>query len=593
MTVSPTDDLASAECRIQELIKELAQARGDLAEAREQQAATAETLRVISSSPKDLKRVFAEVAMSAARLCDAYDVAIHQVNGDLLPLVAHYGPIPVPASLPLTRGVVAGRAVLDRRTIQIADMQAEIHDYPEGRDIARRHGLRTNLAVPLIRVGEAVGVITLRRSEVKPFTERQTELAKIFADQAVIAIENFRLLNETQEALDQQKASADVLAVISSSITDARPVFDRIVASCERLFAGKLVGINLMGDDGVIRAGAYHGRGREEYEKVFPLPLSPDTGTGRAILERRVLHYPDVMNGRDVPEGLKRGCATTGVKACLIAPLLWEGRGLGAIFVGRDHVGGYSERDIALLKTFADQAVIAIENTRLFEAEQASKHELQESLEYQSATSEVLSVISHSPTDLQPVFDAIARSALHLCGGTFSSVLRFDGRLIHFVAAHGMTPEGFEALRNTYPLPPGRAGAATRAIESGALAEIPDVDADSNFAHRHIAGAQNFKSVASVPMLKDGRPIGTITVGQAKTGRLPPRQIALLRTFADQAVIAIENTRLFEAEQASKRELTEALEQQTATADVLKVISRSALDVQKVLDALVESAARL
>jgi signal transduction histidine kinase/putative methionine-R-sulfoxide reductase with GAF domain len=228
----------------------------------------------------------------------------------------------------------------------------------------------------------------------------------------------------------------------------------------------------------------------------------------------------------------------------------------------------------------------------VFEAEQASKRELQESLEYQTAISEVLGVISRSPTNVQPVFDTIARSALHLCAGTFSCVFRFDGRLIHFAAAHGTTPEGFEALRNTYPLPPGRASATTRAIETGAVAEIPDVDADPGYEHRHIAGVQNYKSLASVPMLKDGRPIGTVTVGQAKTGRFPPRQIALLRTFADQAVIAIENTRLFEAEQASKRELREALEQQTATADALKVISRAALDLQTVLDALVESAAR-
>jgi GAF domain-containing protein len=199
-------------------------------------------------------------------------------------------------------------------------------------------------------------VIFIRRSEVRPFTERQIELVKTFADQAVIAIENTRLFNETKESLDRQKASADILAVISSSIADAQPVFDRIVASCERLFAGKLVGINLVGDDGLIRVGAYHGRGREEFEKVFPMALSPDSGTGRAILERRVLHYPDVMNGRDVPEGVKRGCAAVGTKACIFAPLLWEGRGLGAIFVGRDHVGGYSEKDIALVKTFADQA---------------------------------------------------------------------------------------------------------------------------------------------------------------------------------------------------------------------------------------------
>ena len=198
MTVLPTDDPAPAERRIQELTQELSQARAELAEARKQQAATAETLRVISSSPMDLKRVFAEIAMSAARLCDAFDATIHQVDGDLLPLVAHYGPILVPDALPLTRGVLAGRAVLDRRTIQVADMQAETHEYPEGRDIARRHGLRTNLAVPLIRGGEAVGVITLRRSEVKSFTERQTELAKTFADQAVIAIENTRLFEAEQ-----------------------------------------------------------------------------------------------------------------------------------------------------------------------------------------------------------------------------------------------------------------------------------------------------------------------------------------------------------------------------------------------------------
>src|SRR5262249_4045970 len=178
----------------------------------------------------------------------------------------------------------------------------------------------------------------------------------------------------------------------------------------------------------------------------------------------------------------------------------------------------FTEPQLSVLETFANQAVIAIENARLFEAEQASKRELQESLEYQTAISEVLGVISRSPTDVQPVFDTIASRALHLCAATFSSVFRFDGGLIHFVAAHGMTPDGFAALHRTYPLPPGRASATTRAIQTGALVEIPDVDADPDFEHRHVAGPQIFKSLASVPMLKDGQPIGTITVGQAKTG---------------------------------------------------------------------------
>jgi len=367
--------------------------RRELAEAREQQAATAEILAAISSSPTDPRGALERIAASAARLCEAYDATIHQVDGGFLRIVAHNGPLPVAGRhMPLTRGRLFARAVSDRRTIHIADLQAETDEYPEGSDIARRLGYHTILVVPLIRAGEAIGTIGIRRTEVRPFSDKQ----------------------------------------------------------------------------------------------------------------------------------------------------------------------------IALLETFAKQAVIAIENTRLFEAEQASKRELQESLEYQTATSEVLNVISRSPTDVHPVFDTIARSSLHLCAGTFSTVFRFDGHLIHFAAAHGMTPEAVEAMHRTYPLPPGLAGATTRAIETGALVEIPDVYADPDFEHRHVSGLQNSKSLASVPMLKDGRPIGAITVGQAKTGRFPPRQIALLRTFADQAVIAIENTRLFEEVQARTRDLTEALVESAA-----------------------------
>src|SRR5262245_57049292 len=429
MTALPTDDIASAERRIQELTKELSwasgelsQARGELVEAREQQAATAEILRVISGSPRDRQRVFADIAASAARLCDAYDVTIRQVDGDILRLVAHHGPIPPTAhGAPLKRGFVTAHAILDRRTIQVTDLQAEIDAYPESSEVARRLGHRTLLAAPLIHAGEAIGSIAIRRNEVRPFTDRQIEL----------------------------------------------------------------------------------------------------------------------------------------------------------------------------LKTFADQAVIAIENTRLFEAEQASKLELQESLEYQTAISDVLGVISRSPTDVQPVFDSIAQSAMRLCEGEFAFVLRFDGELLRFAASYGLTPQGLTALRNSLPRSAGNDTANGRAILQRAVVQIPDVQADAAYGALGVAEEATYRSLVAVPLLHDGDPTGGITVGRAHVGSFSDSQITLLKSFADQAVIAIENTRLFEAEQTRNRELRDSLDRQTATSEVLGVISRSPNEVQPVLDTIVATAQRL
>src|SRR5262245_37691516 len=177
-------------------------------------------------------------------------------------------------------------------------------------EMAQRLGRhQTMLAVPLMREGRPFGTMFLRRTEVRPFSERQIALSKVFADQAAIGIENVRLFNETKEALEQQKASAEVLGAISNSIADTTPVFDRILQSCERLFAGKLVGINLIGDDGLIRNVAYHGPAREEFQKMFPVRLDGDSATEHAIRARGALHYPDVANGSDVPTGVRRGCA--------------------------------------------------------------------------------------------------------------------------------------------------------------------------------------------------------------------------------------------------------------------------------------------
>jgi len=246
MTASPTDDLASAERAIQELTKELSQARGELVEAREQQATTAKILSVISGSRGELHRVFAALAVDAARLCDAFDAAIYQVDGEVLRVVAHHGPIDIGIvgdfTLPLTRDIALGRAVIERGSLHIADLQAEGKEYPEGRDYALRWNFDTQLAVPLRSAGDSLGVIVIRSAEVRPFTDGQVELLRSFADQAVIAIENTRLLEEVQArnrelraALEQQTATSQILSVISRSPTDVQPVFAAIAESAVRL----------------------------------------------------------------------------------------------------------------------------------------------------------------------------------------------------------------------------------------------------------------------------------------------------------------------------------------------------------------------
>src|SRR5262245_61674381 len=454
-----------------ETLKRKAEASKREAEAQEQQTATSEILRLISNSPTDVRPVFDALVKSAARFCAAEDAQILRLEGDGLRLVAHHGPIPaMVGSVISIGGTAAGRAVLERRAVHVADTQAETEQFPEGSAIARKMGWHTGLSVPLLREGVPLGVILLRRTEVAPFSEKQIALLQTFADQAVIAIENVRLFTELDarnhdltEALEQQTATSEILRVISRSPTDVQPVFEAIARSAARLC--NAIDANIQRLDGArLRVVAHHG----------PIPMLQtvldegwllDAGsvTGRAILERRRIHVEDLASADEFPLG-RDHARRLGYRTTLAVPLLRQGSAIGGIVVRREEIRPFTDSQMELLETFADQAVIAIENVRLFTELQASNRDLTTALDTQTATSEILRVIASSPTDLQPVFDTIAERSMRLCEAICGWVMTFDGELLHLRSIANVSPEGTDALRRIFPLAPNRATMAGRTI---------------------------------------------------------------------------------------------------------------------------------
>src|SRR5262249_49467704 len=540
--------------------------RRELAEAREQQAATAEILRVISSSPTDLQHVFAVVAANAVRLCDANDAQIRQVDGSTLRLVAQHGSIPSNPVVTATRGLASGRAVLERRTVQIADMHAVADEYPEGSDIARRLGYRTFLAAPLIRAGNAIGVINVRRAECRPFSDRQIDLLKTFADQAVIAIENTRLFEAEQartkeltESLEYQTAMADVLGIISRSPSNLQPVLDAIAASARRLCAASDAVIERLEDDRFYNAA--HSGTQMKGLVGLPLPLTRQFPGGRAVIDRKAVIIDDIglVAESEYPDTLDLLKLNT-IHSVAEVPLLSEGRPLGSLAILRAEVRPFTNKEVTMLETFADQAVIAIENARLFEAEQARTRELQQALEYQTATSKVLELIGRLPGALEPVFQAMLEHATRLCDAKFGIV---------FEAVDG----GFRALATRgAPKEFADYAAAVRAwgtlgdlVRTKRIVHIDDISArpidEGREPNRVVATSlAGIRTIFVVPMLKDDDLIGALSMYRTEVRPFSDRQIALLTAFTRQAVIAIENTRLFEQLQTRTSELAKTVE---------------------------------
>ena len=575
----------------------------DLEEALAQQTATAEVLKVISRSAFDLQAVFDTLISSAVDLVGGVNGTIFVRDGESFPARAHSGVAPefarALAAAPPTPGrqSVTARVLLSGQTECIADVLTD-KEYSLPSNALNR--TRSLLATPLLREDRIEGVLVVGRSEPGEFTQRQIDLVQTFADQAVIAIENVRLFDEVQartkdlqEALQQQTATSDVLKVISRSAFDLDAVLNSLTKSAVEL-CNSTYGVISLYRDGVLKFMAQTGCTPEFAELLWsnPAPLDRKSTTGRAGLLRTVVLIPDVK--LDEEYDYHGGEIIGNYRSMMGVPLLRNGELEGVFTLMRRDPGTFTRRQIELIQTFADQAVIAIENARLFEEVQARTRDLEESLQQQTATAEVLKVISRSAFDLQAVFDTLTASAVELCGAFSGSICVRDGDVYRY---RGNAGPGLSAAMAQYlaehPAKPGRGSIVGRVLLLGGVEEIPDVLEDADYVVPLGAHGQVSRALLGVPLLgKDGIE-GALVLTRKEPGRFTPRQIEIVQTFADQAVIALENVRLFEEVQARTRDLTEALQMQTATSDVLKVISRSAFDLQTVFNTLVSSAVEL
>jgi GAF domain-containing protein len=574
--------------------KEVARLARERDEALEQQTATSEVLGVISASPGELELIFQAMLQRAVRLCEAKFGNIYRWDGEALHILAsHNTPTAFAEAVrrspyrPYPNSPI-GRMVTERTVTHIHDITAEevylAQRDPMAASAVALGGIRTLLGVPLLNKSEMIGAFFLSRQEVRPFTDKQIALVENFAAQAVIAIENARLLNELRQSLKQQTATADVLKVMSRSTFDLQPMLDALIETAAKLCAADMASIATR-DGEVYRVKANYALNTEWNALVRNLSFRPgrDTVTGRTLLERQTVQIADITTD---PEYALSAAASVGkIRTVIGVPLLREGDPMGVMQLARSRSEPFTERQIELIRTFADQAAIAIENARLL-------NELRQSLEQQTATAEVLRVISTSPNELDPVFQTMLTNATRLCEADFGQLLLHQGDGQFLAVAMHNAPPAFAELRKREPMVRFSETLARAATDKQIqFVHISDCTEEA-FYKRGGADFVKFvdlckvRTLLGVKLQKDGELIGVFGIYRKEVRPFTEKQIALLRGFADQAVIAIENTRLL-------NELKQSLEQQTATANVLDVISRSAFDLHAVFKTVAESSVRL